>query len=108
MPATEPAKVCPARRSRRRLWIVAIACGLTGFFAVYVVVDHRDEQRWREEARRQFLEFLQVGTDLGFVTINRQRLDELIITMSEAEWEDRDAEDRQRTMSTTTTISEGR
>jgi hypothetical protein len=69
---------------------------MASFIAGYCVENHRHEGRVYEEGRRQFIEFLRIGTDLGFVTVDRQKLDEIVIMSSEAEWEDRDAEDCQR------------
>ena len=70
--------------------IVAAACFFAGF------VTHRITQEGyvREQATNRFREFLAVATDLGLIIVDHRRLDEIICTMSEAEWEDRDAAER--------------
>jgi hypothetical protein len=47
-----------------------------------------------EEGKRQFAEFLKIGVDMGFVTVDRGKLDEIECVMAEADWEERDALDR--------------
>ena len=107
MPVTEPAKDNRESRSPRCLWIVATTVVATAsFLAGYCVKNHRHKGRVYEEGRRQFLEFLGIATDLGIVTVDRQKLDELVITASEAEWEDRDAAERETSVKTENRLEE--
>lgn len=72
------------------LAIVAIACFASGYFSCRLL----EGDRIRQRAEERFREFLAIGTDLGFITVDRQKVAELECTMSEAEWEDREAEER--------------
>ena len=67
--------------------VVAVASFASGFWTSRLM----DEGRVREQAEARFGEFLAVGIDLGFVTVDRQKLDEIACIASEAQWEDRDA-----------------
>lgn len=95
MPAIEQAKVCPACRSRRGRVVLLVAVSLTSSIAGYVIGDHRSKEAVFQEGRRQLEEFLRIGTELGIVAVDHQKLEEAGITSSEAEWEDRDAAERQ-------------
>lgn len=92
-----PGKQTPDHRVARpaiihvaSLAIVAAAFFASGFWTSRLL----DEARVREQSEARFREFLAVGIDLGFLAIDRQKLDEIICAMSEAEWEDREAEER--------------
>lgn len=85
---------CPCRRScqwRNALPLVAVVA--FGFIAGQAA------QKWygrhpigdKSQGQRQFFEFLAVAANLGIVTVDRERLDEIICIVAEAEWEDRDA-----------------
>lgn len=70
-----------------------------GAVAVWAFIGGQAAQKWRdrhmahEEGRRQFHEFLAVATDLGIVTVDRQKLDEIVCIAAEADWESRDCPD---------------
>ena len=63
---------------------VAVAFFASGFYTSRLL----DEGRVREQSQARFQEFLSIGTDLGFVTIDQQKLDELECITAEAEWAD--------------------
>jgi hypothetical protein len=72
------------------LAIVAAASFAGGFWTSRLM----DDGRVRERSEARFREFLATGIDLGFVAIDRQRLDEIEVIRMEADWEERDALDR--------------
>lgn len=91
---------CPACRTRYSrqtgltlLALILAACAVS-FGAGYRTSGRLHQARVFEEGRRQFMEFLTVGIDLGFVSVDRQKMDEINCIVSESEWEDRDAGDR--------------
>jgi hypothetical protein len=53
-----------------------------------------DEDRVRDQAEARFRELLTVGIDLGFVTVDTQKVAEIEVIAAEADWESRDALDR--------------
>lgn len=92
----DTSRIGPARRSRRRLWIAATTVVVTvSFFTGYATASWRNRQTVFEEGCRQFREFLRIGSELGFIEIDHQRLTEAIIATAESEWEDRDAAERE-------------
>ena len=78
-------------RSRRRAILIVATIALGSFIAGYAAGNRRSEKRCRQDGHRQFLEFLTVADDLGIVTINRKKLNEVICTGANAELEDKDA-----------------
>lgn len=72
------------------LAIVAIAFFASGYSTCRIL----EEDRVSERAEARFREFLLAGTELGFITIDRQKVAELECVISEAEGEDREAEER--------------
>jgi hypothetical protein len=70
--------------------VVAAVFFSSGFFTSRLL----DEGRVRERSAERFDEFLSIEMDLGFVTVDRQKLAELICIAAEAEWEDGDADER--------------
>ena len=88
--APDGSSPCHPRSPRRAILIVA-AIALGSFIAGYAAGNRRSEERCRQDGHRQFLEFLTVADDLGIVTIDRQKLNEVICTDTKAELEDNDA-----------------
>ena len=85
----------PSRLPRPSVVATALFCLAScavSFWAGGRLASRNMEKRITAEGQRKFQEFLGIGIDLGFVTVDRQKLEEIIITASEAEWEDRDAE----------------
>lgn len=70
--------------------VVAVAFFTSGFLTSRMT----EETRVRARAEARFREFVSIGTYLGFVVVDRQRLDEIVCVMSEAEWEDGEAAER--------------
>jgi len=86
---------CPARRPR--IWLkvlVLVAVAGWGFIAGQIAQKRRCETAIQEEGQRRFQEFLGIAIDLGIITVDRQKLDEIICVREESEWEDRDATQR--------------
>jgi hypothetical protein len=80
----------PAIVHAASLAIVATAFFAGGFWTSRLL----DEDRVRDQAEARFRELLTVGIDLGFVTVDTQKIAEIECISSEAEWEDHDAMDR--------------
>lgn len=71
--------------------VVTIACAL--FFVIgYQVGERRTEARMAAAADRRVAEFVRFVDAIG--ALDRRKLEEAAVTASEAEWEDRDAEER--------------
>jgi hypothetical protein len=65
--------------------VACVACFSIGYWT--------SDRRLPGRVEGRIAEFLQIADSLGI--IDRKRLEEAIITMSEAEWEDRDFEQNQ-------------
>jgi hypothetical protein len=88
---------CGARYPWQAGLTFAVLCfGLcaASFSAGYHTCSRHYQEQVIEEGKRRFAEFLRIGIDMGFVTVDRQKLDELECITSEAEWEDNDAAQR--------------
>lgn len=70
--------------------IVAAASFASGFWTSQLL----DGDRVRNQAEERFKELISVGTDLGIVTIDEDKLNEAIIAGSEGPWEDKEAAER--------------
>ncbi len=88
---------CRLGRFGAVLLVVAVASW--AFIAGQATQTNTDRGVMCEEAQRQFREFLTVAIDLGIVTVDRRRLDELTCIVCEAQWEDADAAERQQSSS---------
>jgi hypothetical protein len=88
-------RCCSLRSLRRRplrighLMLAALV--LLAFLAGLVVGELRG-RRNRGSDDMEFLRRLAKAADVGIISVDRKRLDELICIVSEAEWEDRQAE----------------
>lgn len=51
----------------------------------------RDEDRLRRLSEERFREFLKIGVDMGFVTVDMRRLNEIACDTAGSEWEDAEA-----------------
>lgn len=92
VPPIEPLPVRHTRLCWRSLVAAAVAC-IASFGLGFWVSGRRLESRALESGRRQVEEFVIFADSLGL--IDRQKLEEAVITASEAEWEDRDAAQRE-------------
>ena len=80
---------------RASMHIIVVAVVATVFFAGgFYTSTLLNEHRVREQSAERFKEFLTIGIDLGFVTVDRGKLDELECIATEAQWEDDDAAER--------------
>ena len=85
-------------------WLASTAVAMgVAFMAGFWIANRDLDERIHESGTLQFQEFLSNSVAMGFVTINHDLLDEAIIAQSEAEWEDRDAEERTNAPAETTT-----
>ena len=84
-----------ARPPTPTLIVIAVVAA-TFFAAGYLASTLLNDGRVREQSAKRFKEFLTIGTDLGFVTVDRGKLDEIVCIVSEAKWEDSDALERQK------------
>ena len=98
MPNETPTLHRVARPTTPALIVIAVvtAVFLVAFTSGFWTSRLMDEGRVREQAEARFGEFLAVGIDLGFVTVDRQKLDEIACIASEADWEDREATERRQ------------
>lgn len=83
-----------SRLPRPTLIVVAIVAAV--FFASGCFTNTMlNEGRIREQSEERFREFLSIGIDLGFINVDRQKLDELVCITAEAESEDKESAERQ-------------
>lgn len=78
-----------ARLSRvNLLTITAVATVFfaSGFFTSRLL----DENRVRDQAEKQFKEFLVIGMDLGFISVDQGKVAELECIVAESAWADDD------------------
>lgn len=83
-----------ANQWSNRQWLLivimaSLAAGSLGFW----VSDRRLDRLAQESGQKQVEEFVKFCDKLG--VLDKKALDEALITASEAQWEDRDAADRQ-------------
>jgi hypothetical protein len=83
---------CHARKPATfmAMLVVAASSFAGGFWTSRLL----DEDRVRDQAEARFRELLTVGIDLGFVTVDTQKVAEIEVIAAEADWESRDAKDR--------------
>jgi hypothetical protein len=72
MRSTRPSLKC-------QMGILFITVALGAFAAGYITADRRNRQMVFEEGRRQFIEFLKIGSQLDIITVHQDRLNELVI-----------------------------
>ena len=83
---------CHLRIIRRAVLPAAVA--IAAFVGGYLMGQRRQEELVREQSANRFREFISVGIDLGIIKVDEDKLNEVICTGSEGEWEDRDAAQR--------------
>lgn len=75
---------------------IVVAVFVVAFASGFYTSRLMDEARVQEQAEARFGEFLTVGIDLGIVTVDTQKLDEIACIASESEWEDEDADEQEK------------
>lgn len=82
-----------ARPTTPTLIVVAVVA-VVFFMSGYLTSTLLNERRVTEQSMERFWEFISIGTDLGILAIDTQKLDEIACIASESEWEDKDAAER--------------
>ena len=72
--------------------MMAVAIVLLAFLAGFAVGERHRRTIQRPNDMEEFLRRLKTAADVGILSVNRRKLDELICIVAEAEWEDRQAE----------------